>query len=225
MAELVSLLSPIAETWHQLTELKQTKSSHIWCDLHHRPQRVMTEPHPPLEKTICGATLPSYQRRLISNKLSKKKRFHFSIARLFSEPAWASQKPWEKKTPFPHHFNKPGFIQQHSGQWRPAGCVIHRKVWKAHWDTQTDVAKQIKCQRFSKFSLRFLKLVFVNHRWQYYNNKKKQPSRTDMSRHFCALQTAVQVPFSNECLLPSVALLEPTHEAHPLQKSSKSCWP
>lgn len=99
MAELVSLLSPIAETWHQLTELKQTKSSHIWCDLHHRPQRVMTEPHPPLEKTICGATLPSYQCRLISNKLSKKKRFHFSIARLFSEPAWASQKPWEKK----HH--------------------------------------------------------------------------------------------------------------------------
>lgn len=87
-------------------------------------------------------------------------------------------KSLEKKNTIPHHFNKPGFIQQHSGQWRPAGCVIHRKVWKAHWDAQTDVAKQIKCQRFSKFSLRFLKLVFVNHRWQYNNKKTNLPEQT-----------------------------------------------
>lgn len=53
---------------------------------------------------------------------------------------------------------------------------------KAHWDTQTDVAMQIKCQRFSKFSLWFLKLVIVNHRWEYIKikkNLKKNPSWSD----------------------------------------------
>lgn len=73
MAGLVfSLLSPTAETWHQLTELKQTKSSHSWRDLYHRPQRMMREPYFPLEKRICGATLPSDWRSFISDKFSRK---------------------------------------------------------------------------------------------------------------------------------------------------------
>lgn len=82
-----------------------------------------------LKRESAAPLYPRINAGLLATNSAGNKIPFFTCMPLL-QAAGSSKKPWEKKTPFPHHFNKPGFIQQHCGRRRPAGCVIHRNAWK-----------------------------------------------------------------------------------------------
>lgn len=149
---LFSLLFPIEQTLHQLSELKQTLT-----DLR-RPWRMMREPHFPLKKDSAA----TFSRRrdavlLAINSAGNKIPFFHSCA---SSPSQRRLHKRPGKHTIPRHDSKPGFIQQHGGRRGPARLAAPalsstERPEKARRDAERGAAKQIKCQRSSKVTAIF----------------------------------------------------------------------